>query len=709
MRPVIDTGSNPLSSDANLQLLQDLRVHQIELELQNEELRRTQQQLEASRARYFDLYDLAPVGYVTLSPTSLIQEANFAAAGLLGVARGALVKQPLTRFILPADQDIYYRHRKQLVETGVQQVCELRLVTDAHPRWVRFEASSAKDASGGLVLRAVLIDISARKNAEDTVRASEVRHRVLFEKSHDALMTLAPPDWRFTAGNSKTLAMFGVRTQAEFVARTLADYSPLRQPDGGLSTEKAVVMIERAVREGFHFFDWTYQRFSGVEFPTCVLLTRIEIDGQPLLQATVRDETEVRKLQALLAQGDRLASMGILAASVAHEINNPLASVLYNTETLVEKLPQLAGAIDRCLGALRAEIGSEASARVVGEDAGMLEPPILNDITERARDALAGTQRIRTIARAIGTFSRVESSERSRVDLDYAIECATTMARNDIRFRAKLVLDLDRKLPPIWASEGKLSQVFLNLLINAAQAVGDGDVEHSLIHVRTWAEHEDVFAEVEDSGKGITEENLPRIFDPFFTTKAIGVGSGLGLAICRNIINEFGGDISVESKVGKGTRFIVRLPVQKGVSTLPREKPVSAAPRSPGLRGRILVVDDEQAIRTLMARMLGSDHDLVTAASGEAARVILEHDQAFDVILCDLMMPEMTGMDLHKWLAAHHPALAGQVVFMTGGAFTPMASDYVMHVGNPRLEKPYESAVLKQLVADMIAVVARQR
>jgi PAS domain S-box-containing protein len=680
-------------------VLHELRVHQIEIELQNEELRRTQQQLEASRARYFDLFERAPVGYFTLSQVGLIEEANFTAAGLLGLARGALVNQPLTAFILPADQDIYYRHRKQLVETGAKQVCELRILrSDGEPCWVRLEETSATDASGVLVCRAVVSDIAARKRAEETLKASEARHRTLFEKSHDALMTQAPPEWRFTSGNSTTLAMFGASDEADFVSRAPSEYWPKLQPDGVASAEKAPVMIETALREGSHFYKWNYQRLSGQEFPATVLLTRIEIDGQPLLQATVRDETEVKRLQALLGQADRLTSMGMLAAGVAHEINNPLSYVLYNIETLTEELPKLASALEHCFPAVRAELGDQAFAKVAGDDAAMFESSVLKDIIERAREALAGTQRIRTISRAIGTFSRVETTERSRIDLNYAIECATTMVLNDIKFRAKLVVDFGQ-LPAIWASEGKLSQVFLNLLINAAQAIDEGDVPHNSIHVRTWTKGDDVFAEVKDTGKGISEENLARIFEPFFTSKAAGVGSGLGLPICRNIVTEFGGDIHAESKLGLGTSFTIRLPIQRGLSNAP---PDHAAEVS-NARGRVLVVDDEQAIRTMMVRLLGAEHELVTAASGEAAQAILEHDSSFDVILCDLMMPQMTGMDLHKWLATNKPALARRVVFITGGAFTPKASEYLSRFSNLRLEKPYEPAKLKRLTSELVA------
>jgi PAS domain S-box-containing protein len=169
-----------LSPEAARRALHELRVHQIELEMQNVELRRTQEELEASRALYFDLYDLAPVGYFTLSERGLILEANLTAAQLLGVARSALAKQPLSRFILPEDQDIHYRHYKQLLETGAPQAWELRLLRkDAAPFWARVEATTALDADGASVCRVVMSDITERLRAEQEIRwNAELEQRV---------------------------------------------------------------------------------------------------------------------------------------------------------------------------------------------------------------------------------------------------------------------------------------------------------------------------------------------------------------------------------------------------------------------------------------------------------------------------------------------------------------------------------------------------
>ena len=182
------------------------------------------------------------------------------------------------------------------------------------------------------------------------------------------------------------------------------------------------------------------------------------------------------------------------------------------------------------------------------------------------------------------------------------------------------------------------------------------------------------------------------------------MGSGLGLSISRNIITEFGGDIRVESEVGKGTRVVVRLPLS--VATPETPAPVRPVVRAPSVRGRILVVDDEEPIRRILSRLLGPEHEIVTAASGREGKALLERDAAFDLILCDLMMPEMTGMDLHAWLVGHSPALARRVVFISGGAFTPSASEYLARVGNLKLDKPFDPRKLLELVADLV-VAAR--
>jgi PAS domain S-box-containing protein len=219
----------------------------------------------ASRARYADLYNRAPVGYFILNQAGSIRKANLTAARLLRTSRGALIKQPLISFIVPEDQNIYDHHKAQLATTGARQVCELRMLrAEGEPCWVRLEATSAMSTSGAVIVRAVVSDITARRDTEDTLRASEARHRIFFEESHDAMMTISSsPDWHITAANSATLRMFGAADEKDFLSRALREYSPTTQLDGTNSAEKARVMLASAWSEGSYSCDWTCRRLSG--------------------------------------------------------------------------------------------------------------------------------------------------------------------------------------------------------------------------------------------------------------------------------------------------------------------------------------------------------------------------------------------------------------------------------------------------------------
>ena len=281
-----------LSPEETRQMLHELRVHQIELEIQNEELRRAQAELEASRARYFDLYDLAPVGYFTVSEQGLIIEANLTAAGLLGVARGALVKQPLTRFILPEDQGIYYRHREQLFETRAPQVCEMRLAKKNGAQfWARLEATAVQDADGAPVCRAVMIDITERKRVEEELREShEEKYRRLFELESDAL---------FLIDNER-----GTICEVNRAAERLYGYSReelLRMKNTDVSAEAE--KTERATQDGLNLVPLRWHRKKdGTRFPVEITATHFNWRGRPNHLAAIRDITERMRAEAALKE-----------------------------------------------------------------------------------------------------------------------------------------------------------------------------------------------------------------------------------------------------------------------------------------------------------------------------------------------------------------------------------------------------------------------
>jgi len=367
-----------------------------------------------------------------------------------------------------------------------------------------------------------------------------------------------------------------------------------------------------------------------------------------------------------------------------------------NLDSLASDLPRVAALTRRALEALRAKGGDEAVARALGGEVDRFD-----ELLTATTEALDGAHRIRKISRGLGTFARAESAEHEPVDVNEAIESAATMAQGELKSRARLVKDLSR-LPAVRGSEGRLAQVFLNLFVNAAHAIDEGAPETNEVRVRSWADGARVHVEVKDSGRGIAPEHLSRIFEPFFTTKRAGVGSGLGLPISRSIVTELGGTLHVESELGRGTRVHVSLPGDVAVAPRPsRPSPVpSAAPAQ--VRARVLVVDDEAPIRRSLQRVL-REHDVVTVGSGREAKALLERDARFDVVLCDLMMPEMTGMELHAWLTTQHPSLAERVIFVSGGAFTPSAAEYLERVKTPQLQKPFDTSRLKALVAERMS------
>nr|MBA3455876.1 response regulator [Deltaproteobacteria bacterium] len=238
-------------------------------------------------------------------------------------------------------------------------------------------------------------------------------------------------------------------------------------------------------------------------------------------------------------------------------------------------------------------------------------------------------------------------------------------------------------------------QVFLNLVVNAAQAIREGDAEHNEIRIDTRLDGARAVIEISDTGAGIPPEIVGRIFDAFFTTKAIGVGTGLGLAICHRIVTDMAGELTVRSELGKGTTFSVALPVAETDHPGVAARLLPTAPVVDARIGRILVVDDETLVGTSVKRILKS-HDVHVLSNAKEALARCVAGEAYDLILCDLMMPDMTGMELHRELMRVGPRMAGRMIFMTGGAFTPEAREFL--ITRDHIEKPFNSADLRRLV-----------
>ena len=417
--------------------------------------------------------------------------------------------------------------------------------------------------------------------------------------------------------------------------------------------------------------EYRIRRRDGSLATTEVQSMPIEWEGKKAILGFARDVTARKEMETQLVRSDRLAALGTLLAGIAHEMNNPLTYVSLGVEQAFLRLDRLAAG---------------------GEDV-----RALREVLEEVRQ---GAARVAAVVGQLRATSRPDAPERGGVvDVGQALRSALRVAGNEIRHRARLVTHMD-DVAPIDGNAQRLEQVFLNLLVNATQALPEGRAENEIsVSLREAPGGERLSVEIVDNGNGIAAEVLPRIFDPFFTTKAVGVGMGLGLSICHGIVTAHGGTIDVDSEPHRGTRFRVVLPARRNVTAAGgRSAPPGAITAQHPRRKRLLVVDDEPALGIMIQRMLSEELDVDVVTDGRGALAQLDADADYDAILCDIMMPEMTGMDLHAAVAERRPALAARFVFMTGGAFTPRAAEFLATVPNPRLDKPFDLDALRAVV-----------
>jgi len=385
-------------------------------------------------------------------------------------------------------------------------------------------------------------------------------------------------------------------------------------------------------------------------------------------EAGLREER--RRMQEQLLLADRLTSVGMLAAGVAHEINNPLTYVYGNVEFALHRLAA----------------HSPKTAEI-------------DEIVRALEHAREGSERIRHITRDLRVFCRSSENEpNNALDVRKVMESSISMAWNEMRHRARLTRSFER-VPSVAGDQSRLGQVFLNLLVNAAQALPEDRVEDNEITVSIRAQAGTVTIEVHDNGSGMTPAQQKRAFEPFFTTKPRGVGSGIGLSICSSIVNEMGGTIEVESRHGVGTTFRVLIPAHEGraLSSLPPRAEPHTLPAS-----RILVIDDEPALCAVIRRLLQQEHEIIGFVDATAALEYLQQDNAFDVVICDIMMPNMSGIEFFGELKKSEPPLAQRTLFMTGGAFTLPTRQFLGTVSNPLLEKPFETNALHVAIARVL-------
>jgi two-component system, cell cycle sensor histidine kinase and response regulator CckA len=652
-------------------LIHELRVHQIELEMQNEELRRAQGALEVSRARYFDLYDLAPVGYCTLSKPSLIQEANLTAATLLGTNRGALVGQSLTRFVLRAHQDIYYQHRRLLFEVGGTQACELQMVRqDGTPFWARLESTVTRDADGFSTHRVAMTDISDRRRTEAEreqlmTAIEQAAEAVVITDPQGTILYLNPAFEAATGytrdearGKNPRILKSGKQDEAFYrglwetiaAGRTWSGRMVNRRKDGTLYTEQATIS---PVRDGAG----TIINYVAVK----------------------RDITVELQLEEQYRQAQKMESVGRLAGGVAHDFNNMLGVILGYAEMAMERIDPA--------------------------------QPLHVDLDEIRKAA----QRSAALTRQLLAYARKQAIVPVVMSLNDTIDGSLNMLRRLIGENIELAWVPSPRPWLVRMDPAQIDHILANLLVNACDAIGDAgkiviETDNVKLDAAACADHADrtpgeyVVLSVQDDGCGMTATELASIFDPFYTTKAIGKGTGLGLATVYGAVNQSSGFIDVSSAPGRGTTFRIHLPRSKGT---PAEQ-AAEGPQGVAVGGdeTILLVDDEATLLKLAKIALERLGYTVLAVDTpeEAMRVAGQHAGAIDLLVTDVAMPGMSGLDLAHRLAESRPQL--RPLFMSGYAADIIEQDGELKEGVHFIRKPFSVRELAVAVRGAIDAAA---
>ena len=401
-------------------------------------------------------------------------------------------------------------------------------------------------------------------------------------------------------------------------------------------------------------------------------LTANALQRQALYESLQARLEELQQAQAQIIQNEKLAAIGQLISGIAHELNNPLTSIVLYAQ--------------------------------------LLQRYSNNDSSNRELDMIIGESiRARKIVRGLLDFARQRPPESQPVNINDVIQSALQLVSYELRSHdIELHLDLLPNVPLMLADPYQLQQVFVNLLNNAWQAIsttrGNGHlwIKTEIVppyKINQLGTSNDVIRiSVRDDGPGISDVTLPRVFDPFLTTKPEGKGTGLGLSICHGIISQHGGNIRLESKVGIGSTFIVELPiVSSNNSTITKHEILSNDPAQ-SKQGHVLIIDDEQAVLEVLAQALRSKGYIVDTLSNAGKGLQKTSEVEYSVILCDIRMPKLNGLELHRQLSKNYPRLAKRIVFITGDTISSKTRMFIEQEGVLCLTKPFELDELYEVI-----------
>ncbi|HTJ82051.1 MAG TPA: ATP-binding protein, partial [Polyangiaceae bacterium] len=510
------------------------------------------------------------------------------------------------------------------------------------------------------------------------------QHMVLLDNAPLLIFRLDPETGEVLYLNRHAEKLFGVPASKALSTPGFLHDAHV-DPEGATAFEEAVVVAR--LGQVMPPYEARLRREGGESIIARGTIYPILADGGRVsgIEGILLDVTGERAARSRLLQADRLATVGMLAAGVAHEINNPAAFMLLGLDVL-----------GRTVLGPNVTMTPEADAQA---------RQLIADLKETGR-------RIVEIARDMRTFaSPPGQGKRTLVDVARTIDSALTITRAQIVEKAEIEVDISPELPLVAMEDGRLGQVLVNLLVNAAQAITDAKATRGplpggdRVRIRAVAASNRVEISVEDTGPGMRSDVIERVFTPFFTTRQPEGGTGLGLAISKTIVEAAGGTITASSPstLGDppcGSMFAISLPAFIDVIEAPDSSVPAEEPSTPA---RVLIVEDEVLLGRALADQLSEPHE-VTVVSGSEEALARLAEEKFDVVLCDVKMPTMGGEELYRRVAETDKEQARRFIFMTGIGFDPELEKFLSHVGAPLLEKPFPIRRAQRVIAEMVAL-----
>ncbi len=614
----------------------------------------------ADRAFVQSLLDSGQTLVLSIDSKTRIREFNRACEIVTGRTLGEVYGRPLHELLVKGDDrglsETMSTNRGHIFPSNLElEFCD----ADGESHLVECTFSPFFDEIGDTRLAVVTgIEVTDQRRFAAALRESEEAFRNLVEASPDAAFVLSLSNDEWLYANPAALRLLEIDSLESLRGQRFIDI--VDPADHETSNERLAEVLRTGTtlppaEIRLNLPNDSTRWVETIEIP-------VPYRGRDSILTIARDITERKEFTARMMQLDRMVAVGTLAAGVGHEINNPLAYLTSNIEFAANELKRTA------------------------RD----NPQAFREILMSLEEAQEGASRVRDIVRDLKDLSRAERDRLEPLDVEAMLESALNVAWHEIRNRAHIIRRFE-PVPLVHGSGGRVRQLFVNLLLNAAQSMPEGDPNGRAISLEISAEGDHVHVSITDEGSGIPYEDQRRVYDPFFTTKPVGSGTGLGLTIVQRIIESVGGTTYIESELGVGTT--VHVLFEAFTSEASEASEIDPSQQVPL---RLLLLDDEPLIANSVRRALPEHSEVLAFSNGIDAIEHLEHDLDFDVVLCDLIMPNMSGAEFHAVVAERWPDLERRIVFMTGGAYTDSAAAFESIHHSRVLDKPFATWDLRE-------------